>query len=239
MSSAINPSFHPAYAKECGDPSRTKRLGFGACPAILFVDVCEAYFAPSSPLCLSPETVERSSTTIAALLRAARKTGITNKAGEPDDLPIIYAQTLYTHPDLRDAGLQAQKTGHASLFSSRNPERLSGVPHNRPALQPAPSDLVLAKKYPSPFFGTNLATQLTALGVDTLVIAGYMTSGSVRAAALDAMQAGFRAMVVADGCGDRGEETHWANLMDVGAKYGDVVTLEEADAGLKAGWGRS
>lgn len=236
MSSAINPSFYPEYAAECGDPSRTKRLGFGSYPAILLVDVCEAYFSPLSPLCLSPETTERTSEAIATLLQTARENRITNKAGERDDLPIIYAQTLYTHPSLRDAGLQALKTGHASLFHDRNPESLAAVPHGRPVLQPAPNDSILVKKYPSPFFGTNLATQLSALGVDTLVIAGYMTSGSVRAAVIDAMQAGFRAMVVADGCGDRCAETHWANLMDVGAKYGDVVTMDEAVAGLKQGW---
>lgn len=202
----------------------------------MLIDVCEVYSHPSSPLCLTPETVERTSKATTTLLQTAREKSITNKTGEPDDTPVIYAQTLYTHPDLRDAGFQAIKTGHASLFHSQNPNKLTAAPK---ALKPLPNDTVLVKKYPSPFFGTNLATQLTALGVDTLVIAGYLTSGGVRAAALDAMQAGFRPMVVADGCGDRGVETHWANLMDVGAKYGDVITLEEAVDGLRRGWSGS
>jgi nicotinamidase-related amidase len=88
----------------------------------------------------------------------------------------------------------------------------------------------------SPFFGTNLSTQLIALGVDTLLIGGFTTSGNVRAATLDAMQAGFRAMIVGEACGDRGEETHWANLMDLGAKYGDAVSVEDAIEALRGGW---
>ena len=64
--------------------------------------------------------------------------------------------------------------------------------------------------------------------MDTVVIAGFLTSGSVRVAALDAMQAGFRPMVVGGGCTDLGRETHWANSMDVAAKYGDVVEVGEA-----------
>jgi len=33
---------------------------------------------------------------------------------------------------------------------------------------------------------------------------------------------------VGGGCTDLGRETHWANSMDVAAKYGDVVEVGEA-----------
>jgi len=66
------------------------------------------------------------------------------------------------------------------------------------------------------------------LRVDTLLIAGCTTSGCVRASAVDACQCGFRAIVVEDAVGDRATGPHEANLFDIDAKYGDVVSLEAA-----------
>ena len=53
-------------------------------------------------------------------------------------------------------------------------------------------------------------------------------SGCVRATATDALQHGFRPIVVADACGDRTAEIQAANLMDLQAKYADVVDTDEA-----------
>ncbi|KAK4446633.1 Isochorismatase hydrolase [Podospora aff. communis PSN243] len=226
---ALSPSHHPSYAAECGDPSRTKKLGFGAHPALLLLDICDAYFSPSSPLCLPSSTLTTITSTLTSLLTAARK----------ENTPIIYATTTYTRPSLADAGLPALKTSPAitQLFSSESHHSHPPSAAEYTPLLPQKEDIIIKKKYPSPFFGTNLATQLAALGVDTLVIGGFLTSGSVRAAALDAMQAGFRAMVVGGGCGDLGgeSENHWANLMDVAAKYGDVVEVGEGVGCLGVG----
>ena len=49
---------------------------------------------------------------------------------------------------------------------------------------------------------------LRAPGVDTVVIAGVSTSGCIRASATDAMQHGFRPIVVRDACADRTDELH-------------------------------
>jgi hypothetical protein len=162
------------------------------------------------------------------LLGAARTASDLPSSVQTDSIPVFYAQTQYSNLNLRDAGLQALKTSHATLFHLHNTDNLTAFPVSCPSILPAPHDSRLAKKYPSPFFGTNLATQLATLGIDTLLIAGFATSGSVRSAVIDAMQSGFRPMVVMEGCGDLGTETHWANLMDMNAKYGDVVDLKSA-----------
>lgn len=235
MALALDSSRYPAYAAECGDPSRTKKLGFGARPAILLLDLCEAYFdASSSPIALPPDTIAGVSKAVAEVLDAARDDDDDNsesnnsKGGQCDsEVPVIYAQTLYTHPSCRDAGLASLKTGYTSLFSTHNPLNLVAIPQAYHAIHPRPNDLQLKKKYPSAFFGTNLSTQLAAMDIDTLIIGGLTTSLNVRATALDAMQAGFRAIVVAEACGDRVPELHWANLMDIAAKYGDVVGVHE------------
>ena len=101
-----------------------------------------------------------------------------------------------------------------------------------PSLAPRPGEVVVVKQYASAFFGTSLSATLTAAGVDTLVIAGVSTSGCVRASATDAMQHGFRPIVVADACGDRTAAVHDANLFDLNAKYADVLTVAEAVAHL-------
>jgi maleamate amidohydrolase len=231
----MNISAYPAYAAECGDPSRTKVLGFGSRPAILLVDVCKAYTAPRSPLALSPDITGPAISAIAQLLAAARSATRTH---EDEHVPIFYTQTAYTHPSLRDAGLLLQKMPHLALFSITHPDNFISVPSSAdfPELQPQPLDTVHRKKSPSAIFGTNLATQLAALGVDTVIIGGFLTSVAVRSTALDAMQAGFRPIIVAEACADRGNETHWASLMDHNAKYGDVVGLEEALRAIRKGW---
>ena len=64
--------------------------------------------------------------------------------------------------------------------------------------------------------------------VDTLLLTGCTTSGCVRATAVDALQNGFRAMVVREAVGDRAKPAHDQSLFDLQAKYADVVSVEEA-----------
>ena len=44
---------------------------------------------------------------------------------------------------------------------------------------------------------------------------------------MDALQHGYRPIVAREAVGDRNPEAHEANLYDIDAKYGDVVSLEE------------
>jgi maleamate amidohydrolase len=69
--------------------------------------------------------------------------------------------------------------------------------------------------------------------VDTLVVTGLTTSGCVRASAVDALQHGFAPIVVRDAVGDRDPRPHEANLLDLQAKYADVVSEAEALALLR------
>lgn len=228
---ALDPSHCPGYAAECGDPSRTKKLGFGKRPAVLLLDMCDAYFSPQSPLVLDQDTLDRVSKAWSEILDTVRERR--PNAAADKDIPIIYAQTFYTHPKCRDAGLAMLKNDHTVFFQAQHPQNLTSLSMAPPQIHPNHNDSILKKKYPSAFFGTNLSTQLAAMGVDTLIIGGLTTSLNVRATALDAMQSGFRPIVVAEACGDRVRELHWANLMDVGAKYGDVVGVEEAASYLR------
>jgi maleamate amidohydrolase len=92
---------------------------------------------------------------------------------------------------------------------------------------PRDDEVVVTKQYASAFFGTSLGSTLAAIGVDTLIIVGVSTSGCIRASALDACQHGFIPIVVREAVGDRDPRPHEANLFDIDAKYGDVVSEAE------------
>jgi maleamate amidohydrolase len=192
------------------------RLGFGRSPAIIVVDFINAYTQPGSPL-YAPAVVDAVKETV-PLLKLAREKKV----------PIIYTRVLY-HQSGADGGLFVQKV--PALRKMVEGEPLADIV---PELPPGPDDVILVKQYASAFFGTTLAAMLTARGVDTLIITGCSTSGCIRATALDTMQNGFRPIVPRECVGDRHEGPHEANLFDINAKYGDVMSLKDVMSRLQS-----
>ncbi|MFT9018958.1 isochorismatase family protein [Acetobacter malorum] len=116
----------------------------------------------------------------------------------------------------------------ANVFSLKVPSMLGLTEHNPasaivPELAPVEGEFVVRKTVPSAFSGTSLASWYTHRGVQTLVVAGCVTSGCVRASVLDAMSLGFRPIVLSDCVGDRAIAPHEANLFDMAQKCGDVM----------------
>ncbi|UDM53675.1 N-carbamoylsarcosine amidohydrolase [Cupriavidus sp. MP-37] len=124
-----------------------------------------------------------------------------------------------------------------NIFSMKVPNMLTLKEHAFnsaivPELAPRPGELVVRKTVPSAFFGTSLAAWLTQRGVRTLLVAGAVTSGCVRASVVDAMQYGFRPLVLSDCVGDRALGPHEANLFDMAQKYATVATRGEGLAAI-------
>jgi maleamate amidohydrolase len=94
-------------------------------------------------------------------------------------------------------------------------------------IAPAPRDIVIKKQKPSGFFGTNLASYLTLLGCDSVIVVGTTSSGCVRATAVDAFSLNYRGTLAEEGCFDRSEASHTVSLSDIHAKYADVVSAAE------------
>jgi maleamate amidohydrolase len=120
-----------------------------------------------------------------------------------------------------------------NIFSLKVPGMLTLKEHTHtsaivPELAPRAGELVVRKTVPSAFFGTSLAAWLAQRGVQTLVVAGAVTSGCVRASVVDAMQYGFRPFVLSDCVGDRAIGPHDANLFDMAQKYAAVMPRYEA-----------
>jgi len=137
-------------------------------------------------------------------------------------IPVLFSTVIYQDSGLRDAGIWLLKQkGVVTLKAGTD-----GVEVD-PRLDVRPDDSLLVKKYASCFFGTDLVPRLMSHRVDTLIITGCTTSGCVRATAVDAVQNGFRPMVVREAVGDRSEAAHDQSLFDLDAKYADVVSLDE------------
>ncbi len=95
-----------------------------------------------------------------------------------------------------------------------------------PELAPAPGEQVVRKSVPVGLLRHLLGALARAARRQTLLVAGCVTSGCVRASVVDAMWLGFRPLVVSDCVGDRALGPHAANLFDLAQKYADVMNLE-------------
>jgi nicotinamidase-related amidase len=136
-------------------------------------------------------------------------------------VPVIYT-TGTARPDLWNRGswlwINSRSTEDANVQETRKLDGNTIVPE----IAPAPQDIVVEKEKPSGFFGTPLASYLTLLGCDSLIVTGTTTSGCVRATVCDAFSANYRVTVVEDACFDRSEASHAVNLCDMNAKMSDV-----------------
>lgn len=187
------------------------RLRPGKRPALLIVDMVMAYLKRGSPLFLDGA---------AAVVVTARLAELARGAGHP----VVFTNVLY-HSNGRDGALFYRKVPGLRAFDEGS--ELRDFPAG---LEPVTGDAVFTKQYASAFFGTSLATMLHAEGIDTVLIAGFSTSGCVRATAVDAIQHGFAPFVVESACADRRPEVHAANLFDLGCKYAEVIGEQDAVA---------
>jgi maleamate amidohydrolase len=189
------------------------RIGYGKKPALVLVDFVQAYFEPTSPLYAGVDAALASALKIREVARMK-------------NVPVIITGVVL-HKTGVDAGRFFQKAKPLASFTAGNP--LGKWPEG---LEPFEDEFVVAKQYPSIFFGTSLASMLTAMGVDNVILTGLTTSGCVRASCVDSMSHGFITTVVRDACGDRHSAPHEANLFDMNAKYADVVSEDEIIAHL-------
>jgi len=174
-------------------------------PALILVDFVSAYFDIECPLFANVNDV---------LLSAIR---IRDKARETN-VPIFYTNVSYDSVG-RNGGVFFEKVPALEHFIVGRDT--AGWPRE---LLIDPGETIITKQYPSAFFGTDLVHQLNQNEIDTLIITGLTTSGCVRATCVDAISYGFRPIIVEEACGDRHIEPHLANLFDMNAKYGDVIS---------------
>ena len=182
--------------------------GFGERPAVVVVDLIKAFTDPRFQTAVDDPAMIAATR---ALLDAARSV----------EVATVLVGSAY-EPARRDGGVWERKVSHEGMEDGGE-----GIEFD-PRLGRVEADMIVWKKYPSCFFGTDLASRLVALRIDTVLICGASTSGCIRASAVDACSSGFRTIVVREAVADRSPLPHVANLFDIEMKYGDVVGIEEA-----------
>jgi maleamate amidohydrolase len=191
------------------------KIGFGERPALLVIDMLKGFTDASMML---GANLDKEIEAQQPLIAAAHERGI----------PVIFSTVEYDEPDIADAGIWALKQkGVQTLKAGTDAVKVD------PRLAMGPRDVLLVKKYASCFFGTDIVARLNSRRVDTLILTGCTTSGCVRATAVDALQNGYRPMVVREAVGDRSAAAHAQSLFDLEAKYADVVSLDETLQYLK------
>lgn len=184
-------------------------IGFGRVPALIVVDMQLGFTDPALPL---GSNQDREIENIQKLLEVFRQ----------NQLPVLFLAIRYHEENCTDAGVWRFKNSGVTTMGAG-----SANTDLDPRLQRSDTEPTLFRRYPSGFFGTELSTWLTLRGVDTAVIVGCTTSGCVRATVVDALQHGFRPIVAADAVADRSSDAHNQSLVDMEAKYADVLGTQQ------------
>jgi nicotinamidase-related amidase len=192
-----------------------KRIGFGNRAALVVIDYINAFTDASMPLGSDLDA-------------ELAQTNLLIDEAHAQRLTVIYSTVAYDEDGYKDAGIWALKQSGLSTLKAGTP----AVELDR-RLHREPADILIAKKYASCFYGTDLVARLNARQIDTLILTGCTTSGCVRSTAVDALQNGFRPIIARDAVGDRSVAAHNQSLFDLDQKYGDVMTVEEILAELR------
>lgn len=88
-------------------------------------------------------------------------------------------------------------------------------------VEPKNGEAVIVKNYPNSFIATPLEAQLKALGIENVVLAGFMTHMCINSTARGAFNLGFKPTVVASACATR-------SLVGANGKVIDAQTMHDA-----------
>ncbi|WP_027255724.1 isochorismatase family protein [Leisingera aquimarina] len=193
-----------------------RRVGFGKKPALVSVDLANAWTRPGNPFTCDQEKMDNEIIPgMQRLLEACRANGH----------PVIHVTTAYEITDRKapftDMGLWHDKIP-VDVVDLADKD-LWAIDSR---IAPVEGEYTLLKKRASSFHGTELAGILRANGVDTILVTGVTACACVRQTICDGIADGFRPIAVKEAIGDRVPGAVAWNLFDIDAKFGDVETVD-------------
>lgn len=191
-----------------------RRIGFGRKPALISVDLANAWTRPGNPFTCE-DIDDRIIPGMQRLLKACRDNGhvvvhvttayqITDRDNPNTDMGLWHRKIPVEAVDLKDEHLWA--------IDSR--------------IAPVEGEYVMLKKRASSFSGTPLSGYLRAAGVDTILVTGVTATACVRTTICDGLQEGFRTIAIRECIGDRVPGAVEWNLFDIDAKFADVESVD-------------
>ena len=191
-----------------------RRVGFGRKPALINVDLANAWTRPGNPFTcekIDDEIIPG----VQRLLEACRK----------NNHPVVHVTTCYQVTDRNnphtDMGLWHNKIPVDVV--NQEDEDIWAIDSR---IAPIAGEQVLIKKRASSFHGTYLAGFLRAASVDTILVTGVTASACVRTTLCDGLAEGFLTIAVRECIGDRVPCAVEWNLFDIDAKFADVESVD-------------
>lgn len=179
-------------------------IGFGKKPLLLIRDLTVAFTMSYSHLvCHLDNQVE----VALKLIDEAEKNGI----------PVVFSRTVY-NPENKASVLWGKKFPNIQLLDEN-----SNWVKVHPKLSEKNFDYIHNSYYISDFHNEKFREYLRGKDIDTIVLAGATTSGSIRATAVDALQYNYRVTIPRESVADRSIAIQNFTLMDLNARYADVV----------------
>ena len=94
-------------------------------------------------------------------------------------------------------------------------------------LAPTAEDFVIVKWRFSAFYATGFEAMLRSLKIKTIALCGVSTSGGIDSNARDAEYRDYNVIVLGDGCADKNQKLHEADLERLGSTFGRVMNSSE------------
>lgn len=139
------------------------------------------------------------------------------------DVPVIWARTAF-RPGYIDASAAMRRT--ATTLNGRLLEGTWGTEIVQAAGY-ASDDIVITKKRPSAFLGTELHYVLRGLAIGRLLIAGTSTNWAVESTARDADSYDYEVVVARDATAARMAQFHEPALRSIGSRYARVASVQD------------
>ena len=146
-------------------------------------------------------------------------------------MPVVYVRVA-NRPDRKDA--PPPPLG-ASSPGGGGPALIEGTPGAEVVeeLAPRPEDFIVTKHTTSPFNSTDIEVYLRRLGVTTLLLCGYSTTGVVEGALRDAREKDYDCAVISDCRGAQTPQEQEVCLRVVFPRMGWVATTDEVIDAIK------
>jgi N-carbamoylsarcosine amidase len=206
-----------ASTKVYQDRGFQRRIGFGRKPALVSVDLANAWTRPGNPFTCDLEAMDNEIIPgMQRLLKACRENGH----------PVIHITTAYEITD-RDAPFTDMGLWHCKIPVESVDLKDTELWAIDSRIAPIEGEHTLMKKRASAFHGTSLAGLLRAHGVDTILVTGVTATACVRTTICDGLADGFRTIAVRECIGDRVPGAVAWNLYDIDAKFADVHGVDE------------
>ena len=183
-------------------------VGFGKKPALLIRDCTTAFIDPNSKLSVQTKNHIK---LIRKLAEELLKYGF----------PVFFTATIFE-----------ENNAFSRLWGQKFPmirvlQKDSSWVEIHPSLKNLPFTNVHQTVFISDLWKSPTEQILKEKGVDTLVLAGVTTSGSIATTAIDGIQRGYKVIIPKEVVADRNEAIQTSALTSLNARYADVITFNE------------